>query len=129
MVGSKSVSPTDYKITQEKVFILFIYLICLKIFYWGIIYNDVLVTGVQQSDSVIPIQVAFLFQILFPFKLLKNIETSSLCYRVDPCWLSISNIVVCTCQSQRKDTCIGITESLCFTHITNTSLLINYTPI
>ena len=61
--------------------------------------NDVLVTGVQQSDSVIPIQVSILFQFLFPFKLLQNIEPSSLCYTVGPYRLSILNIVVCTCQS------------------------------
>ena len=45
-------------------------------------------------------RVSILFQILFPFKLLHNIEQSSLCYTVSPCWLSILNIVVCTCQSQ-----------------------------
>ena len=41
-----------------------------------------------------------LFQILFPFKLLQSIEQSSLCYTVGPCWLSILNTAVCTCQSQ-----------------------------
>ena len=30
-----------------------------------------------------------LFQILYPYKLLQNIEFSSLCCTVDPCWLSI----------------------------------------
>ena len=43
--------------------------------------NVVTVTGVQQSDSVIiHIHVSILFQILFPFRLLHNIEQSSLCY-------------------------------------------------
>ena len=51
--------------------------------------NIVLVSGVQQSDSVIRIHISILFQILFPFRLLKNIEQSSLCYTVGPCWLSI----------------------------------------
>ena len=46
-----------------------------------------LVSGVQQSDSVIHIHVAILFQILFPFRLLHNIEQSSLCYTVGPCLL------------------------------------------
>ena len=59
-----------------------------------------LVSGVQQSDSVIHIHVSILFQILFPIKLLKNIEQSSLCYTVGPCWLSVLNTAVCTCQSQ-----------------------------
>ena len=62
--------------------------------------NVMLVSGVQQSDSVIHIYVSILFQILFPFKLLHNIEQSSLCYTVGPCWLSILNIAACTCQSQ-----------------------------
>ena len=65
--------------------------------------NVVLVSGVQQSDSVIHIHVSILFQILFPFRLLQSIEQSSLCYTVDPCRLSILNIVVCICQSQTSN--------------------------
>ena len=60
--------------------------------------NVVLVSGVQQSDSVI--HVSILFQILFPFRLLQNTEQISLCYTVGPCWSSILNIAVCACQSQ-----------------------------
>ena len=50
--------------------------------------NVVLVSGGQQSDSVIYIHVSILCQILFPFKLLQNIERSSLCYAVGPCLVS-----------------------------------------
>ena len=57
--------------------------------------NVVLVSGVQQSDSVIHIHVSILFQVLFSFTLLQNIELSSLCCTVAPCWLSILNIAVC----------------------------------
>ena len=39
--------------------------------------NVVLVSGVQHSESVIHIRVSILFQILFPFRLLHNIEQSS----------------------------------------------------
>ena len=46
--------------------------------------NVVLVLGVQQSDSVIHIHVSILFQIIFPFRLLQNIEQHSLCYTVGP---------------------------------------------
>ena len=60
----------------------------------------VLVSGVKQSDSVIPIHVFILFQITFLFRLLENIEQGSLCYTVGPCWLSILNVAVCTHQSQ-----------------------------
>ena len=39
--------------------------------------NVVLVSSVQQSDSVIHIHVPTFFQILSPFRLLHNIEQSS----------------------------------------------------
>ena len=55
-----------------------------------------IVSGLQQSNSVIHIHVSILFQILFPFRLLHNIEQGSLCYAVGPCLLSILNIAVCT---------------------------------
>ena len=37
-----------------------------------------LVSGVQQSDSDIHISISILFQILFPYRLLQDIEYSSL---------------------------------------------------
>ena len=49
--------------------------------------NVVLVSRVQQSDSVTHLHVYILLQILFPLKLLQNIEQSSLCYTVGPCYL------------------------------------------
>ena len=45
------------------------------------------------------IHVSVLFQILFPFRILRNIEQHSLCHTGDPRWLSVLNIAVCTCQS------------------------------
>ena len=39
-----------------------------------------LVSGVQQSDSVIHIHMSILFQIPFPYRLVQNIEQRSLCY-------------------------------------------------
>ena len=68
--------------------------------------NVVLVSRVQQSDSVIQIHVCILFQILFPFRLLQSIEQSFLCCTVGPSWLSILNIAVCTCQSQTPNLCL-----------------------
>ena len=41
-----------------------------------------------------------LFQVLFHYRLLRDIEYSSLCYRVDPCWFSVLCIIVCICESQ-----------------------------
>ena len=60
----------------------------------------VLVSSLEQSDSVIHIHVLNSFWILFPFRLLKNIELYSLCYTVCSWWLSVLNTAVCTCQSQ-----------------------------
>ena len=64
------------------------------LFYIGIqlINNIVLISNIQQSDSVIHVHASVLFQILFPVRLLQNIEQSSLCYTIGPCWLSILNI-------------------------------------
>ena len=36
--------------------------------------HNVLVSGVQQNDSVLHTHVAILFQILFPYRLLQNTE-------------------------------------------------------
>ena len=89
-------------IDQERNFFLFFFLLILKnfLFYIGVLLINkvVLVPDAQQSDSVI--QVSILFQILFPFRLLRNIDQISLCYTVGPCWLYILNTVVCECQSQ-----------------------------
>ena len=51
-----------------------------------------LASGIQQGSSVLHIHVPILFQILFPLRLLYNIEQSSLCYTEGLCWLSILNI-------------------------------------
>ena len=44
------------------------------------IHDIVIVSGVQQRDSIIHIHVPVLFQILFLFRLLHNIEQSSLIF-------------------------------------------------
>ena len=52
--------------------------------------NAVLISGVQQSDRVLHTRVSNLFQVLFPFTLLRihNIEQSSLWHTVGPCWVT-----------------------------------------
>ena len=70
--------------------------------------NVVLLSGVWQSDATIHTHVSILFQILFPLRLLHNIEQSSLCYTVDPCWLSISTIAMYTCHTNRGNAKEGI---------------------
>ena len=64
--------------------------------------NVVLVSGVQQmaNDLVIHVYVSIPFQILCPSGLLGNIKQSSLYYTVGPCWVSVLNMAVSTCQSQ-----------------------------
>ena len=42
--------------------------------------NEMAVSGLQQSDSVTYIHVSILFQILFPFRWLYNIEQRSPCH-------------------------------------------------
>ena len=67
-----------------------------KIFFFievYLIYNVVLVSGVQQSDSVIHTYLSLLFQILFPYRLLQDIEHNSLCYTVGPCLFYIQQCV------------------------------------
>ena len=54
-----------------------------------LIYNVVLVSGVQQSDSVT--HIPFFFQSLFPYRLLQSTGFSSPCYAVGPCYLYFHN--------------------------------------
>ena len=56
-----------------------------------------LISAVQQSDSVIHIYI--LFHILFRYGLSQDIEYSSLCYTVGPCCLSVLYITACVCSS------------------------------
>ena len=65
-----------------------------------LIYNVVLVSGVQQSNSLIHIHIFILFKILFSCRLSQNTEQSFLCSTVGHYQLSILYIVLCICQSQ-----------------------------
>ena len=69
-------------------------------FYFIMEYSQLTVTvsGGQQKDSAIHIHVSIVPQTPFPSGLPHNIEQSSLCYTVGPCWLSMLNIAVCTCR-------------------------------
>ena len=52
-----------------------------------------IVSGEQQRDTAVHTLVSILLQTPLPFRLPHNIEQSSLCYSVGPCWLSILNTV------------------------------------
>ena len=75
------------------------------LFYIGtyLINHVVLVSGVQQRDSVTHTHVSILFPILFPCRLLRNTEQSSLCYTVGLCWLYILNTAVCSYNPKDAD--------------------------
>ena len=71
------------------LFLLFIYLILIKLFilYWTMANkNIVIVSGEQRRDSAIHIDVSIPHQTPLPSRVPHNIEQSSLCYTVDPCW-------------------------------------------
>ena len=58
-----------------------------------LIYNVVLISGVQQSDPVMYLYI--FFYILFHYDLSQDIEYSSLCCTVGPCCWSSLHIIVC----------------------------------
>ena len=74
---------------------MFIFLIFLFYTELQMINNVVIVSGGQQRDSAIHIHESILPQTSLPSRLPYNIEQSSLCYSVGPCWLSIISIAVC----------------------------------
>ena len=55
-----------------------------------------LVSDIEQSDLAMPI----LFSYSFHYGLLRDIEYSSLCYIVGPCYLSVLYIVVSSANSK-----------------------------
>ena len=59
-----------------------------------LIYNVVLISAVQQSNSVVYVSVCIYIYILFHYGLSRDTEYSSLCYTVGPCCLSILYITV-----------------------------------
>ena len=51
-------------------------------------------------SKVIKLYIHLFFSNYFPIRFSQNIQQSSLCYTVGTCWLSILNIIMCTCQFQ-----------------------------
>ena len=58
--------------------------------------NVVIVSGVQQSDSVIQVYMYLFFLKSFSYLSYYSTEQNSQCYTVGPCWLSVLNIAVST---------------------------------
>ena len=69
-------------------------LFCLMFMIVQLIYNAVLVSAVQQSDSVIYIHIPTLFKIIFPYRPFQSIEQSFLCYTEGSFQLSISYVTI-----------------------------------
>ena len=65
----------------------------------------------QQSDSVIHIPIFILLQILFSCKLSQNIEQSSLCYTVGPCWCIFEEFA---CLEPYLDPCALLLPPVCW---------------
>ena len=76
------------------------------------IYNVVLVSGVQQRESVIHRHISTLIQILFQYRPKQSIEYSPLCYTAGHYLLSVLQIVMCTCQSQSSNLSLPLTYPL-----------------
>ena len=81
---------------------LFFLALSLKKIYWSIADLQCCVSfkGTAKWFHYTCTYIFIIFQILFPYSLLQNIEYSSLCYTVGPCWLFTLYIVVCVFQSQ-----------------------------
>ena len=103
-------SKTHTKVGNDSFWILFLtpqirsvwtgqYFFFFLTFYFILEYSRstiMIVSGGQQKDSAIHINVSIFPQTPLPSRLLHNIEQSSLCYTADPCWLSIFSREVCT---------------------------------
>ena len=106
------------------VFFYFIFLI-FKIFIGvQLLYNVVLVSTVQQSESAIRIHICPLFWISFSCRSLQSTEQSSLCYAVGSHQLSILYIVsiVYICQSQSPNSSHIPLSPLVSIHLFSTSV-------
>ena len=72
--------------------------------YTQLIYNVLLVSGIQQSDSVVYIHMFILFRFFsHTGRLSEYIRQSFLCYTEGPCWLPILYTVACMCSPQVPD--------------------------
>ena len=63
-------------------------------------YITVIISAVQQSDSVIHIHTLILFHVLFLYRLSQTIGQSTLGYTAGPHWSDIPYTTVCICQLQ-----------------------------
>ena len=62
--------------------------------------EQAITSGEHQKDSAIHTHVSILPQTPLLSRLPHNIDQNPMCYAEGPCWLSILNIVVCTCPSK-----------------------------
>ena len=83
-----------YRILDYQGFLIFWKKLLILSWSISLLNNFVLFAGVQQSDSVIHIHVTVLFQICLPLRL-HNIDQSSLCFIVHPCWFSSDQLLCC----------------------------------
>ena len=80
------------------IFFVVVFFYSFSIEAFTVFHNVMLVSDVQNSDSVTHyLFITSYFQVLFPYKLFQIIEYSSLCCRVGLCRLSILYTVLCIC--------------------------------
>ena len=82
---------SHFLIDRKQMSLLFIYLCFIEVESITIL----LVSSVQQRDLVYMYVYIFFFSISFHYSLLQDIECSSPCYTVNPCWISILYMIVC----------------------------------
>ena len=95
--GTNHLQTKKYKMLKNAHLYFFSFLL-----YIGVqpINNAVTVPSGQQRDSAIHIHVSTLPQTPLQSRLPHNIEQSSTCSTVEPCWFSVLNTAVCTCLPQ-----------------------------
>ena len=90
------------------------------IFYWSMVGLQCCVNYCCTAKWLSYTYIYTLFHILFLYGLSQDIDYSSLCYTLGPCCLSILSVIVCIYQKKNVSMCI--TESLCCTEETGTTL-------
>ena len=91
-----------WTIREVPIQAFFFFFLLFFLFFIGVqlLYNVVLVSAVQQSESAICIHISTLFWISFPFRSPQSTEQSSVCYTVGSHQLPILYIVVYICHFQ-----------------------------
>ena len=81
IVALSIISPGLLSLFKNVFLFLFSFFSFIKV---SLVYNVVIISAVQQSDSVIHRHISILFQMLFPGRLSQNLGPTSLCSTAGP---------------------------------------------